>query len=211
MKFDSVIFDLDGTLWDATQAIADSWAPVLTESPLVNHIPTLADYESVMGLEPEPLMKKLFFHLSWDEAEPLWRNLCSCELEYLNQHGANLYENLEEMLTSLSAHIKLIIVSNCNEGYIESFLHAHKLESYFTDIECAGNTGLPKSENIKLVIERNELHNPVYVGDTLWDYEAANAAGIPFIHAAYGFGQVPNVPTLSKPADLVPLILNKQE
>ncbi|WP_099205451.1 HAD family hydrolase [Scatolibacter rhodanostii] len=211
MKFDSVIFDLDGTLWDATQAIADSWVPVLTDSPLVERIPTLADYESVMGLEPKPLMKKLFPQLNWIDAEPIWKKACIAELEYLNQHGANLYENLEEILAALSAHVKLIIVSNCNEGYIESFLHAHKLESYFIDIECAGNTGLPKSENIKLVVERNKLKNPVYVGDTLWDYEAAIAAKVPFIHAAYGFGEVPEVPALSKPTDLIPLILNKQE
>lgn len=36
----------------------------------------------------------------------------------------------------------------------------------------------------------NHLQNCVYVGDTKGDCEAAKAAGIPFIFAAYGFGNV---------------------
>ena len=40
------------------------------------------------------------------------------------------------------------------------------MAEYFEDFECAGNTGKPKGENNKLVIERNNLKSPVYVGDT---------------------------------------------
>ena len=39
-------------------------------------------------------------------------------------------------------------------------------------------------------MERNGLQNPVYVGDTIWDAEAAKEAGVPFIYAEYGFGEV---------------------
>lgn len=48
-----------------------------------------------------------------------------------------------------------------------------------------------KDENIRLVIKRNHLDKAFYVGDTLGDMESADKAGIPFIHAAYGFGTVP--------------------
>lgn len=209
MKYDSYIFDLDGTLWNAVPAIADSWNPVLSNTPFIHTLPSLSDYEGVMGLEPEPLMKKLFPDLSWEVAKPLWEKACLAELEYLNQHGAILYPGLEETLIELSAHAKLIIVSNCNDGYIESFLHAHHMEKYFVDIECAGRTGLSKGENIKLVVTRNHLKNPVYVGDTIWDYESATAAGVPFIHAAYGFGKVPGVPAIANPLDLLNQTLNK--
>ena len=58
------------------------------------------------------------------------------------------------------------------------------------DTECYGDTKKSKGENIRLVIERNHLQNCVYVGDTKGDCEAAKAAGIPFIFAAYGFGNV---------------------
>jgi len=48
---------------------------------------------------------------------------------------------------------------------------------------------LTKGENIKLIIERNNLINPVYVGDTDGDLKASRFAGIPFIYAQYGFGE----------------------
>ena len=75
-------------------------------------------------------------------------------------------------------------------GYIEAFYKSHGLEKYFTDYENPGRTGLSKGENIKLVIERNNLKKPVYVGDTNGDYLATKVAGIPFIHAKYGFGKI---------------------
>lgn len=37
------------------------------------------------------------------------------------------------------------------------FFKAHKLDKYFIDYECPGRTGLPKGENIKLIVERNNL------------------------------------------------------
>ena len=33
MKYDGILFDLDGTLWDATEAIAVSWAQALRDAP----------------------------------------------------------------------------------------------------------------------------------------------------------------------------------
>ena len=51
---------------------------------------------------------------------------------------------------------------------------------------------LTKGENIRLVMQRNRADRAVYIGDTRKDEEAARAAGIPFIHAAYGFGQAEN-------------------
>ena len=56
------------------------------------------------------------------------------------------------------------------------------------DIECIGRTGLHKGDNIKLIVRRNGLERAVYVGDTERDMHAAHSAGLPFIHAAYGFG-----------------------
>ena len=38
-------------------------------------------------------------------------------------------------------------------------------------------------------MERNGLAKAVYVGDTERDMHSAHSAGIPFIHASYGFGK----------------------
>jgi len=40
------------------------------------------------------------------------------------------------------------------------------------------------------IIERNQLKNAIYVGDTLGDAKSAIDANIPFIFARYGFGDV---------------------
>jgi phosphoglycolate phosphatase len=51
---------------------------------------------------------------------------------------------------------------------------------------------MPKNHNIKLLIERHNLKNPIYVGDTDGDAEQSRLAGIPFVFVSYGFGETDN-------------------
>ncbi|WP_376752442.1 HAD-IA family hydrolase [Rummeliibacillus suwonensis] len=76
-------------------------------------------------------------------------------------------------LYNLSKKYKLFIVSNCQQGYIEGFFQYHKLKNYFLDYEIPSRTGFAKGDNIKLIIERNKLSKPVYVGDTEGDLKAS--------------------------------------
>ena len=109
----------------------------------------------------------------------------------------------EQTLAALSARCPLFLVSNCQDGYIEAFFQAHGLGRYFTDYENPGRTGLPKADNIALVAERNGLRRPLYIGDTQGDYDAASKAGVPFLHAAYGFGRIDRpVPSVATFGDL---------
>jgi phosphoglycolate phosphatase len=64
------------------------------------------------------------------------------------------------------------------------------LEKYFLDFEYPGRSGKLKADNIRMVVERNGLESPMYVGDTLGDAKASKEAGVPFIFARYGFGEV---------------------
>ena len=132
----------------------------------------------------------------------LFDRCCQVENTYLREHGGVLYPQLEETLEALSQKLPLFIVSNCNAEYIPCFLDAHHMHSYFQDWECIGRTGKQKWENILLVAERNHLKAPVYVGDTVLDQEAAQKAGVPFYHAAYGFGQVEGVPAAARFEDI---------
>ena len=45
-----------------------------------------------------------------------------------------------------------------------------------------------KGETNRMLIERNGLKSPVYVGDTQGDYESAVYANISFVWVRYGFG-----------------------
>jgi haloacid dehalogenase superfamily, subfamily IA, variant 1 with third motif having Dx(3-4)D or Dx(3-4)E len=206
MNCDSIIFDLDGTLWDSTEIIYDSWISVLEKLPDIERLPTKEDCAGVMGLSSEKLMKKLFPALSTERGAEIFQMCSDNENRILSEHGAILYDSLIETLETLSHTYPLFIVSNCGTGYIESFFKAHNTAKYFKDYLSYGATKLPKSENIQLLIKRHALKSPIYVGDTLWDYEAATAANTPFIFASYGFGNVPNVPEIHSPKDLIKLL-----
>ncbi|MEG1427314.1 MAG: HAD family hydrolase, partial [Oscillospiraceae bacterium] len=209
MKYDGIIFDLDGTLWDSTDGIALSWKKVIDRIPEITNRPTKEDYLSVMGLSDVDLMKKLFPTLSEAEGRRLFDLCCIEENAYLARVGGKAFQGIEETLRILSQEYKLSIVSNCNLGYIEAYFTSMGTKAYFSDYESFGNTRRPKSENIQLVVARNSLKNPLYVGDTHWDRVAAETAGVPFLFAAYGFGETePGVPEIRTPMDLVDYLQN---
>lgn len=189
-KVDGIIFDLDGTLWDSTEIILKVWNDAANDFKEITTTVTVEDIQSAMGLLLLDIGKKFYPYLEEEKIKEIVKHCSKIENEYLSIHGAKLYDNLEETLKKLSKNHKLFIVSNCQDGYIEAFYKAHNLEKYFVDFENPGRTGMPKWENIKLIVERNNLKNPVYVGDTAGDRKAAKLAGVPFVFAKYGFGDV---------------------
>lgn len=191
MNYDGIIFDLDGTLWDSTKPICDSWNEILEKHPEITRRKiTMEDLGDCMGLPMYEIAAKLFSEEDKDTQKTLMDELCGYENEYLAEHGGTLYPQLEEVLGKLKEKYPLFIVSNCQDGYIEAFLKAHHLESYFTDTECWGRTRATKGESNKILMKRNHLQNAIYVGDTAGDAKSAADAQIPFVYAAYGFGNV---------------------
>ena len=185
-----IIFDLDGTLWDSSENVVKSWNIVLEKLDLDYRV-DLSMMHQMMGHTMDDIAAMLFVREEKERGIELLAKCTDYENEYLREHGGILYEGLEETLACLKKDHFLGIVSNCQSGYIEAFLDHHRLNAYFDDFECFGNNLLEKGDNIRLVVERNHLDEAVYVGDTTGDYTAAQDAGIPFIHAAYGFGTVP--------------------
>ena len=189
-KYDGIIFDLDGTLWDSTKEICYTWSQVLLKYSDIKTDITVESLYSCMGLQMEEIAAKLFPQLDKKMQLKLLQECCDFENVYLAEHGATLYPHLEDTIAELAETYKLFIVSNCQDGYIQSFFSSHKLGEYFTDFESAGKTGLSKGENNKLVIDRNQLKSAIYVGDTSGDAKSAIDANIPFVFAKYGFGDV---------------------
>lgn len=198
-----IIFDMDGTLWDSAEGVAKSWMEVLAEEyPELPEI-TEGDIQAVMGKTMDVIARLLFPTLTEEKQMEVLDKCCIRENDYLAEHGGVLYPELENTLAKLQKDYNLYIVSNCQSGYIEAFLQHYDFEKYFEDIECYGNNELSKGENIKLIVERNGLDKAVYVGDIQGDYEATMEAGLPFIHAAYGFGTISaDVPAIQKFSDL---------
>jgi len=199
-----IIFDMDGTLWDSALPVAESWNQVLSQKEGIDKKITKEDMYQVMGKTMDIIAEIFFPTIEKNEREVLLKECCQYENEYLSMHGGVLYPNLENMFLELEKTYDLYIVSNCQSGYIESFLTYYGFGHYFKDMECFGNTGKKKGANIRLIVERNGSFEAVYVGDIQGDYEASKEAGIKFIHAAYGFGTIDDiVPAISKPMDLV--------
>lgn len=190
MKFDGIIFDLDGTLWDSTKIELKAINDVINNEYNINTI-TIEQLKNVMGYPMPEAAKIIFKNVDNNIGIQILKKSGIMMDQYLKECKSNLlYDNLKETISNLSKNYKLFIVSNCKEGYIETFMHSQNLTEIFQDYESNGRTKLSKGENIKLIIERNKLKNAIYVGDTIKDKQAADYANIPFIYASYGFGKV---------------------
>ncbi len=182
-----IIFDLDGTLWDTIVQIVPAWNRVL-EKHGTGCVLSEKSAMGMMGKTASEIAELLMPDLPKTDRENILQECCLEEYDVLRKIGGTLYPELEKVLTRLHEKYFLAIVSNCLDGYIQTFLEYHGFSDIFDDTECAGCTGKSKGENIKLVIERNNLDKAIYVGDTEGDFKASQFANVPFVHAGYGFG-----------------------
>ena len=191
MKYDSIILDVDGTIWDTTPIVAKAWNKAIDELfPQVPHV-TADILKGQFGKTMDVIGRNLFSALGDDDQKILLARCCEEEQLALDQNEEDIaYEGVVQTIRELAGKLPLFIVSNCQAGYIELVMKKNGITEYITDFECFGNNGLTKDRNIKLLVERNGLKAPVYVGDTQGDFDACKAASVLFIWAEYGFGKV---------------------
>ncbi|MDD6667432.1 MAG: HAD hydrolase-like protein [Lachnospiraceae bacterium] len=186
IRHPGLIFDMDGTIWDSSENVAASWTEVLNRHPEVERQSvSRSDVQGVMGKTMTYIQKELGL------SDSVMKECMTYENTYLSEHGGELYDGLEETLKKVSRIMPLYIVSNCQKGYIEAFFQSSGLGKYFQDHLCFGDNNKGKDKNIRILAKKNHLTDPIYIGDIEDDYIATVAAGAVFIHAAYGFGKVP--------------------
>ena len=207
-RFDSIIFDLDGTLWDSLNSVALAWQTAMDKANYAGETMTREKVRSITGMAYNVIFDQLFPDLDIGKRTELMTVCAKSELEVLKEKGGDLYPRLEDTLAQLAERYKLFIVSNCQRGYIEVFFKVSQTEHYFMGHQCYGTKGNPKAENIKDIVNDHQLKAPVYVGDTLGDYDSATKAGVPFIFADYGFGKVETgqIATISGFSELLELL-----
>ena len=186
-----LILDVDGTLWDALEAITDSWNQYTDPLEDVDRRITYEQMAGCLGKTMFTIADILFGYLPTERRREVLRGAMKYENEYLWTHPGKVYPGVKDTLEQLRAEgWHLYIVSNCQKGYIETFLHAADADGLIEDHICFEDTMQEKAENIRLCSARNRLDRAFYVGDTEGDLEASRNAGVPFIFAGYGFGSV---------------------
>ena len=170
MKFESVLLDIDGTLWDSRALVAEGWNRALFKYDGGRAAATVAEITPLFGKTQKEIADRFLPHLPPESP---------CQI---------LYDGVAETLQKLAQSHRLFLVSNCERPYMNLFLEKTGFSPYFTDHLCCGDTNKSKVENIRALLEKWGIASGVYVGDTQTDQQSAIKAGIPFLWASYGFG-----------------------
>lgn len=194
MTYDALIFDLDGTLWDAAAASTYGWNLALEELGASARV-TVDDIRSVSGKPFDQCVATLL---------PELRPANEATIEFIDDHerlgiekiGGTLYAGVAEGLEALAARHRLFLVSNCPDWYLEAFFRISALAGFFVDSDCHGASGLDKSSMLRVLSRKHHLDRALYVGDTQGDRDAAEVAGMEFAFVSYGFGKTAD-PALS--------------
>lgn len=188
-KFDSIIFDMDGTLWDAVDSYCHIWNITFQQIGIDKTV-NRKELLECMGMPIDKIFQKI---ISIDiDKQHFLSLLDENESKLMPILGGELYQGVTQGIKQLSKKYKLYMVSNCGADGLQNFLSYTQLKPYFSGTLTHGETMMPKSENIKTLIAQHNLKNAIYVGDTQGDCDAAHQAGIPMIFAQYGFGNCDN-------------------
>lgn len=190
MKWDSIIFDVDGTLWNSCEQVGELWSQAATEylgRPVVWNGSLL---EKEFGKTMDDIMLDLMPELDENSRKELGNRCFEKENSGLIHNPGVLYPNVKETLEELAKEHRLFIVSNCQQGYIEVLLDSKGLRPCFEGWLCWGDTLVEKDKTIHILMQKYGLTNPVYVGDTQGDANSCQRAGIDMIFVSYGLGRV---------------------
>jgi phosphoglycolate phosphatase len=187
MKFDAIIFDIDGTLWDATNASARGWNNA-TKSLDIDKKITEKDIKKVIGAPFDICVEYTYPGLQ-KKHPTLIEALNKHELDVIKKEGGDCYLGVKEGLEKLAKHYAIYLVSNCQGWYLSSFLEHCDIAQFISGMDCNGLSGLPKDQMLTRMKEKYAMEHPVYIGDTKGDESSAKKANMDFIHVSYGFGE----------------------
>ncbi|MHC4839441.1 MAG: HAD family hydrolase [Planctomycetota bacterium] len=195
-QLEFVAFDMDGTLLNSggfgvaaivkafDKLISAGLIKELTTAPADSHIraqigkPPHEFYQSLLPEADKPAHKDLHH----------WASIY--EREFLRDGTGQLFEGARDVLDGLKAHgLKLLLVSNCGEVYMEAVVEAFNLDELLDYRSPAGRSpDVSKSGELIRGMKELGLQRGVMVGDRIHDFDAANEARIGFIGCTYGYG-----------------------
>lgn len=189
---DGIIFDIDGTLWDSSKPVLESWNMAICDTVGPEKQISAEYLAGLFGLPMNKIAEALFPDQSPEEQLRLGEICFDYENKYLETHPGILYPGVTEAISALAQKYNLYIVSNCQCEYIQVFLKTSGLAPFIKDALCYGDTKTSKGQTIRTLMRKNNLEHVVYVGDTQGDANACQEADVPFVFVTYGFGEVPD-------------------
>ncbi|SDF88098.1 HAD family hydrolase [Mucilaginibacter sp. P25] len=186
-KPDSLIFDMDGTLWDAVDTYAESWNLIFQKLDIQRTIKR-DELLHVIGMDGKKLTRVMLPEFDEEKGMEIYNAVNQVRREILPTSGGIMYGGVTEGLKQLASKYKLFVLSNCAVGIIPLFLTWAGINEVITDSMAYGTNQMPKNHNMHLLMNKHNLQNPIYIGDTNGDAEQTRLAGIPFVFVSYGFG-----------------------
>ena len=190
MNCESLIFDIDGTLWDSRQLVAEGYNIQLEKEGLSHLFVTAEDLQPLFGKVMTEIADTIFASIDPGERYDLMERCMATENDYLFANECRIgYPKVKETLEALSKKYRLFIVSNSQCGYPELCIEKLGLGDCIEGHMCFGDTGTSKGQTILTLIRKHNIGPCIYIGDTQGDLEACREAGVPFIFCAYGLGK----------------------
>ena len=189
MNYESLIFDIDGTLWDSRALVAEGYNIQLRSEGLDHLCVTAEDLKPLFGKVMTDIADAILRTIPLPERYELMDRCMKTENDYLFANPCEIgYPGVRETIAKLSEKHRIFIVSNAQCGYPELCIDKLGLAPYVSGHMCFGDTGTSKGKTIRTLMAKHGIENAAYIGDTQGDYEATVEADIPFIWCTFGFG-----------------------
>ncbi len=191
--FDSIIFDLDGTLFQTDKlvipAFNNTFKKLQSDGYRIDKIPNNQEILSVIGLTLDEIWEKLLNNLKKDIHYKASEYLLMYEIEGIREGYGNLYSGVIETLIKLKNNdYKLYVASNGLKNYVYEVTKSFNINHLFDDIYSAEdfNTN-SKSKLVRKIITIHNINKGVIVGDRLSDVEAGKNNNLYVIGCDFGF------------------------
>lgn len=192
MRYELAIFDLDGTILDTLEDLADSVNYALTKHGYPTR--TVEEVRSFVG---DGLLMLVRRAIAPETDERVIQEVLATQKTYYKDHCADKtkpYEGILELLKELkSAGYKLAVVSNKADYAVQILC-----EQYFKDVfhlavgekETVRKKPEPDSVNAVLQELQTDRINAVYIGDSEVDIATAENAQMDAVLVGWGFREV---------------------
>jgi len=194
MHFESVTFDLDGTLLDTIADLAEGCRLMLAEIGAPPR--TQAEVHSFVGKGMAVLVERCLTHEQSPTAEKLHAAIESFKRHYAAVNGkfTQIYPGVIEGLQAWKASgLKMGVVTNKPGMFTEALIERMGLSDYF-DVLVSGDTTAYKKPHPEPILHACRIFDVrpefnLHIGDSENDILAAHAAGCRAYAVPYGYNE----------------------